>query len=78
MATNHLGGIIRDNIQVQSSSWALRLLLTQMYDAEPLVQETAVRYLEEACESPDVLQVVVEMHPTLEHLGDIGNPLLLK
>ena len=38
----------------------------------------AVRYLEEACESPDVLQIVVEMHPTLDHLGEIGHPLLLK
>lgn len=78
MATNHLGELIRGTSQAQSNGWALRLLLTQLYDPDMVVQETAVRYLEEACESPDVLQMVVEMHPTLEHLGDIGNSLLMK
>ena len=75
-ATNHLGELIRGSSQ--ASAWALRLLLTQLYDPDMVVQEVAVRYLEEACEAPDVLEMVVEMHPTLEHLGDIGHSLLLK
>lgn len=54
------------------------MLLTQLYDPDLDIQEAAVRYLEEACESNDVLEMVVEMHPTLDHLGDIGNGLLLK
>ena len=48
----------------------LRLLLTQLYDPEP-------QYLRDACESKDVLQLVVEMQPTMDHLGEIGRPLLL-
>lgn len=38
----------------------------------------AVQFLEGACESQDVLQMVVEMQPTLDHLGEVGHPLLLK
>jgi large subunit ribosomal protein L17e len=56
----------------------LRLLLTQLYDPEPQVCELAVTYLRDACESKDVLQLVVEMQPTMDHLGEIGHPLLLK
>ena len=62
----------------KANSWALRLLLTQLYDPAPEVHELAVRILEDACESSDVLELVVEMQPALDHLGEIGDPLLLK
>ncbi|KAI0775530.1 Rapamycin-insensitive companion of mTOR, N-term-domain-containing protein [Trametes elegans] len=75
-STNYLGGLIRGS-QV-AHAWMLRLLLTQLYDPAPEVRELAVRFLEEACESTDVLQMVVEMQPTLDHLGEVGHPLLLK
>ncbi|KAI0073477.1 hypothetical protein K474DRAFT_1666532 [Panus rudis PR-1116 ss-1] len=75
-ATNHLGELVRAS--TIANSWTLRLLLTQLYDPSLEVQEVAVRYLEEACEDPAVLQIVVEMHPTLDHLGEVGHPLLLK
>ncbi|KAI0789744.1 Rapamycin-insensitive companion of mTOR, N-term-domain-containing protein [Abortiporus biennis] len=75
-ATNHLGELIRASSL--ANAWTLRLLLTQLYDPAIEVQELAVKYLEEACEYPDVLQIVVEMHPTLDHLGEVGHPLLLK
>ncbi|KAH8104684.1 Rapamycin-insensitive companion of mTOR, N-term-domain-containing protein [Cristinia sonorae] len=75
-ATNHLGELIRTS--PTANSWTLRLLLTQLYDPAIEVQEVAVRYLEEACEAADILQAVVEMHPTLDHLGEVGHPLLLK
>ena len=42
------------------------------------VRELAVHFLQEACEAIDVLHIVVEMQPTLDHLGEIGHPLLLK
>ncbi len=71
-----MGELVRGS--PQANAWSLRLLLTQLYDSDMIVQEVAVRYLEEACEAPDVLQMVVEMHPTLEHLGDVGHPLLMK
>lgn len=56
----------------------IRLLVTQLYDPEVVVQEAAVRYLEKACETPESLQLVVETQPLLEHLGDVGHPLMLK
>ncbi|KAJ8469790.1 hypothetical protein ONZ51_g8763 [Trametes cubensis] len=74
-ATDYLGGLIRAS--PTANAWMLRLLLTQLYDPSPDVRELAVRFLEEACESMDVLQMVVEMQPTLDHLGE-GHPLLLK
>ncbi|KAF5385668.1 hypothetical protein D9757_005476 [Collybiopsis confluens] len=75
-ATQHLGELIR-NTSV-ANAWTLRLLLTQLYDPSAEVRKLAVDYLEEACESKDVLELVVEMRPTMEHLGDIGNSLLLR
>lgn len=56
----------------------LRLLLTQLYDPDGEVCELAVQFLEEACEATDVLKVVVDMQPTLEHLGEIANTLLYR
>ncbi|KAF8517336.1 Rapamycin-insensitive companion of mTOR, N-term-domain-containing protein [Gautieria morchelliformis] len=75
-ATEHVGQLIQTS--AKASSWALRLLLTQLYDSAPEVCELAVRILEDACESSDILELAVEMQPTLDHLGEIGDPLLLK
>ena len=75
-ATKHLGALIQNS--TRANSWMLRLLLTQLYDPAPEVCELAVQYLRQACEDRDVLQLVVEMQPTLDHLGDVGHPLLLK
>ncbi|KZS99473.1 uncharacterized protein LAESUDRAFT_816934 [Laetiporus sulphureus 93-53] len=75
-ATNHLGTLIRAS--PVANTWTLRLLLTQLYDPALEVREVAVHFLEEACEAPDVLQTVVEMQPTLDHLGEIGHLLMLK
>lgn len=61
-----------------ANTWTLRLLLTQLYDPAMEVCELATQFLEEACESTDILQLVVEMQPTLDHLGDVGHGLLLK
>ncbi|KAJ7505263.1 Rapamycin-insensitive companion of mTOR, N-term-domain-containing protein [Mycena galericulata] len=75
-ATRYLGDLIRASST--ANAWTLRLLLTQLYDPEPDVCELAVTYLRDVCESKDVLQLVVEMQPTMDHLGEIGHPLLLK
>ncbi|KAJ2919190.1 hypothetical protein MD484_g1222, partial [Candolleomyces efflorescens] len=75
-ATKHLGTLIR-NLST-ANAWTLRLLLTQLYDPAPEVCELAIHFLEEACESKDVLQLVVEMQPTVDHLGEVGHALLLK
>ncbi|GLB38352.1 putative rapamycin-insensitive companion of mTOR, domain 5 [Lyophyllum shimeji] len=75
-ATQHLGDLIRGS--ATANAWTLRLLLTQLYDPAPEVCELAVHFLEEVCEDKDILQLVVEMQPTMDHLGEIGHPLLLK
>lgn len=61
-----------------ANTWTLRLLLTQLYDPAMEVCELATQFLEEACELVDILQLVVAMQPTLDHLGDVGHGLLLK
>ena len=48
--------------------------MPKLYDPKPEVRELAVRFLEEACESMDVLQMVVKMQPTLDYLGEIWHP----
>lgn len=75
-ATNHLGELIRGSSI--ANAWTLRLLVTQLYDPAPDVCEMSVHFLEEACETKDILQLVVEMQPTMDHLGEIGHPLLMR
>ncbi|EJU03152.1 hypothetical protein DACRYDRAFT_78031 [Dacryopinax primogenitus] len=75
-ATEHLGKLIQNSDEPHE--WTLRLLLTQLYDPAVEVCEQAVEYLQEACQSSEVLQMVVRMRPTLEHLGELGHPLLLR
>ena len=60
------------------NSWAIRLLVTQLYDPEVQVCEMAVQILEEACNQKAYLEYVVRCRPALDHLGEIGAPLLLR
>ena len=61
-----------------SSHWALRLVLTQLYDPSVEVCQVAIRILEEACDQASHLAYVVKCRPSLDHLGEIGAPLLLR
>ena len=58
--------------------WAIRLLVTQLYDPEVQVCEIAVQILEEVCNQRAQLEYVVRCRPALDHLGAIGAPLLLR
>ena len=58
--------------------WVLNLLLTQLYDPDVEVCEVAVKNLEEACNRRSHLEYVVQCRPSLDHLGEIGAPLLLR
>jgi rapamycin-insensitive companion of mTOR len=49
-----------------------------MYDIDIGVCQLAVRFLEEVCEDVATLQMVVEMQPTFQHLGEMAHPLLMK
>ncbi|KAL8835699.1 MAG: hypothetical protein Q9170_003201 [Blastenia crenularia] len=58
--------------------WAIRLLVTQLYDPEVEVCEVAVQILEESCNWKSHLEYVVRCRPQLDHLNEIGAPLLLR
>ncbi|KAJ9668040.1 hypothetical protein H2201_001846 [Coniosporium apollinis] len=60
------------------AEWAIRLLVTQLYDPEIEVCEVAIKILEEACNQRHSLEYVVKCRPALDHLGEIGAPLLLR
>ena len=66
------------NQGVGDSKWAIQLLVTQLYDPEVEVCATAVKILEEACNRKNYLEYIVECRPALDHLGEIGAPLLLR
>lgn len=58
--------------------WAIQLLVTQLYDPDVEVCATAVKILEKACNNKSCLEYIVECRPALDHLGEIGAPLLLR
>ncbi|KAF2000069.1 hypothetical protein P154DRAFT_208064 [Amniculicola lignicola CBS 123094] len=60
------------------AEWAIKLLVTQLYDPEVEVCEVAIKILEEACNQKQSLEYVVKCRPALDHLGEIGAPLLLR
>ena len=61
-----------------AAEWAIRLLVSQLYDPEIEVCEVAIKTLEEACNNLTSLEYVVRCRPALDHLGEIGAPLLLR
>ncbi|KDN38380.1 hypothetical protein K437DRAFT_240106 [Tilletiaria anomala UBC 951] len=60
------------------SNWAIEMLLTQLFDPSRAVKEAAVKFIGQACQRQPLLDMVVSKRPSLDHLGDTGNPLLLK
>lgn len=58
--------------------WAIEKLVDQLYDPEVEVCRTAVKILEKACNKKAYLEYVVQCRPTMDHLGEIGAPLLLR
>lgn len=63
---------------VSNSKWAIEALVQQLYDPEVEVCATAVKILEKACNTKNYLEYIVECRPALDHLGEIGAPLLLR
>ncbi|KAI9257881.1 Rapamycin-insensitive companion of mTOR, middle domain-containing protein [Sporodiniella umbellata] len=76
-ATQHIGMIMRQS-EAEHNDWLIRLLVTQLYDTHMDVCQTAVNLLDEACENQVNLELLVKYRPSLGHLGEIGNPLLLR
>ncbi|PYI22018.1 cytosolic regulator pianissimo [Aspergillus japonicus CBS 114.51] len=61
-----------------NADWVVKLLVTQLYDPDVSVCQVAVKILEEACNQRHYLEYVVKCRPSLDHLGEIGAPLLLR
>ena len=76
--TNRPMTAIDDDGEIIDAKWAIQLLVTQLYDPEIEVCSTAVKILEKACNRKTYLQYIVECRPALDHLGEIGAPLLLR
>jgi hypothetical protein len=70
-ATNFLRVLLRLRFR-DFGKWALELLVTQLADSNDQVQSTALDILQEACESPDLLDTLVALRPSVLHLGDRG------
>ncbi|EIW69328.1 hypothetical protein TREMEDRAFT_30887 [Tremella mesenterica DSM 1558] len=75
-ATHHLGRLMHEESGLVD--WALQLMITQLYDTSMQVCEVAVMYLEDMCTDTECLEKVVQLRPTLEHLGDVGHPLFMR
>ena len=61
-----------------AAEWSIKLLVSQLYDPEIEACEVAIKILEEACNNIRSLEYVVKCRPALDHLGEIGAPLLLR
>lgn len=71
-------GSIPSRSGIANADWVVKLLVTQLYDPDVAVCQVAVKILEEACNQRDYLEFVVKCRPSLDHLGEIGAPLLLR
>ncbi|RIA92645.1 Rapamycin-insensitive companion of mTOR, N-term-domain-containing protein [Glomus cerebriforme] len=76
-ATKHLGQILRTSSK-KFNEWGIQLLITQLYDPAMEVCQMAVRVLEETCNHKENIESLVMLRPSLDHLGEVGNPLLLR
>lgn len=73
--TAHLGKLIDSGGGI--AKWATRLLVTQLYDPSLEVCRLAVRICTGICAKVELLEYLVQLRPMLDHLGEIGAPLLL-
>jgi len=76
-STKYMRQLLQERVQ-DISKWGMKYLVIQLYDIDLEVCRTAVRTLEEACNYSENLESVVALRPSLQHLGNIGNSLLLK
>lgn len=79
-ATNILRKFVSNPKESTASNckWAITVLVEQLYDPDVEVSATAIKILEKACNTKNYLEYIVECQPALDHLGEIGAPLLLR
>uniref|UniRef100_A0A060T596 ARAD1C10274p n=1 Tax=Blastobotrys adeninivorans TaxID=409370 RepID=A0A060T596_BLAAD len=75
-ATSHLRTLLNSDPDTQK--WAVELLVTQLYDTEVEICKLAIDVIEEFCGIPENLEHFIGLQPSLDHLGDVATPLLLR
>ncbi|KAJ8979985.1 hypothetical protein NQ317_016648 [Molorchus minor] len=76
-ATQFLHILLRANNPL-FSSWAIQLLVNQLYDKSRSVYLSALSTLHEACQLPDCLEALVNINPNLDNLGEKGLLLFIR
>ncbi|XP_022101706.1 rapamycin-insensitive companion of mTOR-like [Acanthaster planci] len=76
-ATGHLRVQLRAQIPF-FQNWGMELLVTQLYDKSATVASEAIEIIEEACEDDTNLHSLVQIRPSLLHMGDRGVLLLTR
>ncbi|XP_038056476.1 rapamycin-insensitive companion of mTOR-like isoform X1 [Patiria miniata] len=76
-ATGHLRVQLRAQIPF-FQNWGMEMLVTQLYDKSSTVASEAVEIIEEACEDDTNLHSLVQIRPSLLHMGDRGVLLLTR
>lgn len=60
------------------STWAIQLLVNQLYDKSRSVYLSALATLHEACELRDCLEAFIDINPNLDKLGEKGTVLFVR
>lgn len=69
----------RDNLwNTSTASWMVELLVAQLYDTNPGIQKLTIEILGRICDEPALLELVIATQPSVEHLGEAGQALMLK
>ncbi|RKP05819.1 Rapamycin-insensitive companion of mTOR, middle domain-containing protein [Thamnocephalis sphaerospora] len=77
LATVQLRTLVHERIP-GFCDWGIRMLVDQLYDPDVSVCQLAVVALDEACEVPENLEMLVRLCPVLDHLGDLGRPIFFR
>lgn len=78
LLTEHLSVVLSNSQSQSCSRWAFNMLISQLYDRNISVCDIAVRILDTYCVDPINITEVVKYKPTLDQLGDVGAPLMLR
>ncbi|KAN0036442.1 hypothetical protein ACTFIV_001735 [Dictyostelium citrinum] len=77
LATKYLRFLLRSGVQ-DFSNWGVELLVQQLNDVDAKVSALSLNVLDEACDDPSCLEVLIDLKPNLLKLGKPGKSLLLR
>lgn len=61
-----------------TAAWMVELMVAQMYEVNPGIQKLTIEWLGRICDDPALLDSLIAHQPSFEHLGEAGQPLMLK